>query len=443
MIPEETSKAQRGDLLALGFGTTVAMWAVGYVGRIPPAIAPNRLLLILMVACLFGGAVLAGQRTRRGWKAGLWTCLIAAGLNLLILGSLLGGDRPNSIVPSAAWWLPGFFLVAAIVGSVGGLIGTQLRSESAPQGNWTGAFAKVLVLATLLLLIIGGIVTGQEAGLAVVDWPNSYGYNMFLYPLSRMTGGIYYEHAHRLFGALVGLTTLALAVHIQRTDERNWVRRLGWVALAMVVVQGVLGGLRVTGRFTMASSPELTAPSITLAMVHGTLGQVFFATCVSLAVFTSSAWRRSMSPTMHSSAGTDRALSIALVLLLMLQIILGAILRHTAYGLWYHISLAVIVVLAAFNCGVRAWGIYADQPVVQRAGKGVIVATGIQLVLGLGAYAVVGATEHVYPRPWIDVVVTTAHQATGAVLLAAAVVLMLWSHRLLEPAPAAELRQAG
>ena len=94
--------------------------------------------------------------------------------------------------------------------------------------------------------------TSAEAGLAVADWPTSFGYNMFLYPFSRMTGGIYYEHAHRLLGALVGLTTLVLALFLQRVETRRWVRRLGWAALLMVVVQGVLGGLRVAQFIALA-----------------------------------------------------------------------------------------------------------------------------------------------------------------------------------------------
>ena len=121
------------------------------------------------------------------------------------------------------------------------------------------------------------MVTGQQAGLAVVDWPNSFGSNMFLYPLSRMTGGVFYEHAHRLLGSLVGLTTLVLAVFLWRTDERRGVKLLAAAALLLVIVQGVLGGLRVTGRFTSSMDPAHTDPNLTLAIVHGVTGQVFLS----------------------------------------------------------------------------------------------------------------------------------------------------------------------
>ncbi|MBW7939502.1 MAG: COX15/CtaA family protein, partial [Candidatus Omnitrophica bacterium] len=131
------------------------------------------------------------------------------------------------------------------------------------------------VAATFLLIIVGGLVTSNDAGLAVVDWPNSFGYNMFLYPLSRMTGGIYYEHAHRLFGSLVGITTLVITFHLFRVDQRKWVKNFSLLVLAVVIAQGILGGLRVTGKFTLATSPEEVAPSLTLALVHGVLGQFF------------------------------------------------------------------------------------------------------------------------------------------------------------------------
>ena len=106
---------------------------------------------------------------------------------------------------------------------------------------------------------VGWCERSTGTGLAVVDWPNSFGYNMFLYPFSRMTGGIYYEHAHRLFGALVGLTTVVLAAMLQVRDARPWVRRLGWATVALVGIQGLLGGLRVTGVLPRRARGDATA----------------------------------------------------------------------------------------------------------------------------------------------------------------------------------------
>jgi cytochrome c oxidase assembly protein subunit 15 len=96
------------------------------------------------------------------------------------------------------------------------------------------------------LLLSGGLVTSKGVGMTVPDWPNSYGYNMFLFPLSRWVGGIFYEHVHRLIASGVGLMTILLAISLWMTEPRKWVRVLGYIAVVTVVVQGVLGGLRVT-----------------------------------------------------------------------------------------------------------------------------------------------------------------------------------------------------
>lgn len=421
------------DVAAIAFGTTVSMWAVGYLCRLPPAIVPSWTLLLLLLACLLAGGFVAGHWTHRGWRGGLAAGLLASMLNLLILGGVLSGGAPDEARPSALWWAPGLFIISAVLGAVGAAAGRASRSQQTGTVNWVGAWAKVLVAATLLLLIIGGMVTGYEAGLSVVDWPNSFGCNMFLYPLSRMTGGVYYEHSHRLFGSLVGLTTLALAAYLQRTEGRRWLKRFTWLALVAVIVQGILGGLRVTGRFTLSASPEDTAPSITLAIIHGTVGQVFFAMTVSIAVFTSTAWNRPHASAERPSAGADRLLNTLLVGLLIVQLVLGAILRHMAGGLHIHISMAVVVILAAVNSGARAWGIYLDQPVLQRLGRTLLALAGVQAVLGILAYVAAGATAGIQPRPAVDVILTTAHQATGALVLAAATTLTLWSYRLLIP----------
>ena len=195
--------------------------------------------------------------------------------------------------------IPGSITVSSVLGAAGAELGSRLATGSKTHAGdleWVAAFARVAVVATLLLLAVGGLVTSTEAGLAVVDWPNSFGYNMFLYPFSRMTGPVYYEHAHRLFGALVGFTTLVLALILQRNDSRRWVRGLGWLSVGLVVLQGLLGGLRVTGRFTLSTSPDVMAPSTGLAMLHGVLGQLFFATVVALAVFSSPRWRAAGEP---------------------------------------------------------------------------------------------------------------------------------------------------
>ncbi len=127
-------------------------------------------------------------------------------------------------------------------------------------------------MATLLLISIGGLVTGFRAGMAVPDWPNTYGSNMFFYPLAKMTGGVFYEHAHRLLGSLVGLTTLVLAILLSIHRRSIGALVLVWIVGTFVVLQGVMGGFRVTDNSTH------------LAVVHGFFAHVILAGMVGVAV---------------------------------------------------------------------------------------------------------------------------------------------------------------
>ena len=425
------------DVLATGFGTTVAMWTVGYVCRLPPAVVPNAMMAAAMLACVVVGGFVAGRYGPRGWRGGLYVGIVSSLLNMLILGSLLTGDRPNQIVPSAMLWIPGAVFFSALLGAGGGAIGAR-SPRTHTDTNWSARFACTAAAATLLLLIAGGLVTSADAGLAVVDWPNSFGYNMFLYPLGRMTGGIYYEHAHRLFGSLVGLTVLVLALHVQRSGPSRWLKLYAWLTLLCVIVQGVLGGLRVTGRFTLSTSPHDTAPSITLAIVHGVFGQIVFGMIVSFTVLLSRHWQRPAALMNSASAATDRGLHVLLVCLLVIQLVLGALLRHISDGLLIHISTAAIVILLALACGLRAWGLYGDIPVLRRIGAGLVFMTAGQVFLGIAALVAVGLWSSLSTRPPAEVVLATAHQALGAAILACAVMLMLFHWRLVAPAnPAA------
>jgi cytochrome c oxidase assembly protein subunit 15 len=422
----------RGYVFALGFATTVSMWTVAYFGRLPAVLAPSWLILMVMLLAVAAWAWYAGRRTDEGWRAGVLVAGTAGLLNLLILGSLLrspdGGMRDAAI-----WWVPGSVLAVAVIGGVAAAMGSSSRSGEVEEGVWTPIFSKVAVAATFLLVVAGGLVTSEEAGLAVVDWPNTFGYSLFLYPLSRMTGGVYFEHAHRLFGALVGLTTLALAMRLWRTDARKWIHRLALVAMVMVVIQGIFGGLRVTGGFTLSTSAEEMAPSIGLAVVHGVFGQVFLALIVAIAVFTSRLWFTAGNPELRDSSAADRSLQAALVCTLLVQLVFGAIQRHVAQGLLIHITLAAVVAMLAIAVGSRAWGLYHGSWPIQRLGQTLMALVSVQVALGIAALAVTQGKALVGSPSTLEVTIATAHQATGAALLALSVMLMLWTRRLFHP----------
>jgi cytochrome c oxidase assembly protein subunit 15 len=412
-----------GDILALGFGTTVAMWAIAYVARLPVVLAPPAVVLCGLLAVLIGGGYVAGSRGARGVRGGAYSGALTGLLNLLVLGSFLSTEgRPNALVPSAGFWFPGSIVFSCLLGATGAWIGVRRKNPSQDPPDWTGALARVAVAATFLLLVAGGLVTGNQAGLAVVDWPNSYGYNMFLYPFARMTGGIYYEHAHRLLGALVGLTTAILAMLLARVETRAFVKRMGLAALALVIVQGVLGGLRVTEK------------NIYLAVAHGVTAQVFLSLLVAIAVVCTKTWRSDRAPLPSRRVGADRGLATMAIGAVLVQIVFGAIQRHLAVGLMLHVVFAFVVAALAITAGVRAWGFYPNEPALRRAGLTVIHATGAQLLLGFCAWIARGAaTSGALSLEW-KIVVTTLHQGMGAVVLASAVTLRLFLGRLLTDA---------
>ena len=431
-----TTPSQRSrtvELLVFGFGTSVAMWFSGYLARLPGIEAPSSVLGGVLLVCLAAGGWVAGRQGSGGLRLGLRAGLVTAALNLLVLGSLLGGGGGGGVRVSAVLWLPGSFLATAVLVGAGAAAGAASQASPSGPRDWPFWFAAVAAVATLLLLVVGGVVTSHKAGLAVVDWPNSFGTNMFLFPLSRMTGGVYYEHAHRLFGSLVGLTTVALAVVVHLSDRREWLRRFSLLAVAAVLAQGILGGLRVTGRLTLSADPSQTAPSLTLAIVHGVFGQLFFGMVVALAVFLSATFRSVAGPVTRRSAGVDRGLSALLASVLLVQLVLGAIQRHLAQGLLIHISLAVVVIGLAFACGSRAAGLYRDLKVLRSTGLLLSVAIALQVSLGILAVVAIGVENGpAGPAAW-QVALRAAHQATGAVLLACAISLAIWTRRLVTP----------
>src|ERR1039457_6749849 len=160
-----------------------------------------------------------------------------------------------------------------------------MKANTAIQTNpWLYWFAVLTALATLALIGIGGLVTSHEAGMSVPDWPTTYGYNMFLFPISKWLGGIFYEHSHRLLASLVGLMTTILAVWLWLKDSRPWMHWLGVIAFLLVVAQGVLGGLRVTMHMD------------SLGIFHGVLAQFFFVLTCAIALFTSRWWMERRTP---------------------------------------------------------------------------------------------------------------------------------------------------
>jgi len=269
-------------------------------------------------------------------------------------------------------------------------------------------FAHCLALvtagATFVLILFGGLVTNTGAALAVPDWPTTFGHNMFLYPWARMVGGIFYEHSHRLIGAVVGLLTLGLGAALWGAGGR--LRWLGLAAVAAVVVQGLLGGLRVV------------LLQGTLAILHGCLAQAFFGLLVAIALLTS----RAAPPALGELPSSTRALTLATAALVYVQIVFGALLTH-AGRIDLHLAgaLGVLALAPVVTARLRR----GDDPVAAPTARALLVLLGLQLLLGVGAF--VGRfSSLVLPGGAVTgLALPVAHRLTGSLILGAAVVLAL------------------
>src|SRR5246500_2199758 len=185
------------------------------------------------------------------------------------------------------------------------------------SSKWLNRFAWFICVAALLLICSGGMVTSKNVGLAVPDWPTTFGYHMFLFPVSKWVGGILFEHTHRLIASAVGFLTIILAIWLWRSENRRWVRNLGLITLAGVILQGILGGLRVT----MLKDE--------IGIFHACVAQAFLALLVVIALVTTNFWR-SLDEVEISSRkfAPIRFLAIAITLAIYVQLALGATMRH-------------------------------------------------------------------------------------------------------------------
>lgn len=427
-----------GDVLTVGFATTVCMWTCGFFTHQPGFAAPSVIVFFGMLVLLLAGGVAAGRFSNRGWIAGLGSGLVAGLLNLLILGSVIGQNIASGDLVTAVVWVPTAIVISMGLGGIGAALGTLWRRGRTTAVNWPFAFSLVTIVATTVLLSVGGMVTGYEAGLAVPDWPNTEGYNMFLYPLSKMTGGIYFEHAHRLLGSLVGLTTLTLMIYLIASRCTPAVRNIAIIAFVMVVAQGIMGGLRVTGRFTLSTEAVDMAPSTALAAAHGVFGQMFFATLAVLATMLTRTWQSDATAFPRRGIGMDRALGWVALATLLVQLVTGALVRHFAMlttGLVLHVTGAVIVLGLVGLFAVRAWGLNIEEKTraVRKLGLVLLIVCGAQLLFGLIAFVVILVEQQGAAPQTVQVLLTTLHQTTGALLLGVTASLVAWHYRLLIP----------
>lgn len=426
--------------LTVGLGTSVAMWLIGFLTHLPAFRSPPVVTGLLLFGALALGGAAAGRLVARrsAFGVGAISGGITSVVNLLVVGAVVASEQDHGAVRQDwAIIVAGSILFGAVVGAVSAFVSTRLSRGEAPPDDahsWLFRFGLVAAAAAVPVLLSGGLVTSTNAGLAVPDWPTSFSANMFLFPLSKMTGGIYYEHSHRLFGSLVGLTTLALLIAILVVEDRRWVKGAAGAAFLAVCAQGVLGGARVTAATGGdAAGAEISdhAGSLALAMIHGISAQLIFALLCVLAAFLSPSWRSAAAP---HDASPDRWLRLLTRLLLaavVLQLVLGSATRHFqhAHAMFTHIGFALVVTALAALAAFRAISRHREQPIIRRLGHASLHTLLLQLALGVVALVGVLPYEPGKTDPIWVVTVATAHQGIGALLLALAALLAAWSQR--------------
>jgi heme a synthase len=280
--------------------------------------------------------------------------------------------------------------------------------------RWLHSYAIFVACATFLLIIAGALVTGNDAGLSVPDWPTSFG----SFRMPRMVGGVKYEHGHRMIAGTVGILTLILALWIWKSEPRRWVRKMGIAAVLAIVAQALLGGITV-----------LFYLPVTISVSHACLAQLFFCIAASLALFTGRDWRWDDTEFEDTSTPSLRRLSVTTTALVFVQLLLGAAFRHHGFGIVPHILVAGLVTIGVLWLLVRVLSQFSSEPRLKRA---VFLLSGLlvlQVFLGIGSYLMLLSARNA-PQPLPAVVaVTTTHVAVGALVLASSLLLTLKIYR--------------
>lgn len=314
------------------------------------------------------------------------------------------------------------------------------RLSAEPENVWPHRWAVALACATFPLIWIGALVTTYDAGMAVEDWPNTYGYNLFLYPLRTWfygPWGLFIEHGHRLFGTLVGMLSIGFLVSTWRCKSRPILRWLGLVALFGAIGQGVLGGMRVH------------FDQVQLAKIHGCVGPAYFAFTVALAAVTSRLWQHGVVQNCATLPKIER-LAIMTTLLAYCQLVLGSQLRHlsaTAYpgnfrlALYFHLAVAATLLVHIVLLSVEVYRSQRTESSLLRPAGTLVVLIAMQLTLGVATWVLKygwpawlgnyqwAAGYTVLDGSLLQAMVTTAHVAIGSAILATSLLISVRSVR--------------
>ncbi|HEX5484304.1 MAG TPA: COX15/CtaA family protein [Terriglobia bacterium] len=303
------------------------------------------------------------------------------------------------------------------------------------RSRWLHRYAVFVACMTFLLLIAGALVTSNDAGLSVPDWPTSFG----SFRIPRMVGGVKFEDGHRMIAGFVAILTVILALALWAKEDRRWLRWLGGFAVLAVIIQAVLGGLGV-----------IFYLPLTLTVSHSCMAEIFFATMVSLAIFTSPKWRWEEAKASDPSTPSLRHAAVAVNVIILVQILLGAAYRnevqdlfageHLRHGVGVlpHIVFAGVVLAAVLYLLVRTLRLKTRNLRLLYPVFALVTLVVIQIFLGVGAYTMM-LLARAAPQPVTPVVLATVmHVAVGALVFVTSIVVTYQTYRFVAP-PATRL----
>lgn len=429
-------------ILTGAFGISVTLWVSWFLTHLPWVQLPEQVSLFgLLAVWLIGTAAFAGRGLAGRLFPSALMGLVTAAVGLLLLGTKLtehAGPDSNvaSVRPNAAMMAIGFLALGTVIGVIGGLAGRAMPFcrnvrgyEPLDSGDmdrvWLGRFALVTVASIFPLLLIGGLVTSTNSGMAVPDWPNTYGSNMFLYPLGpRARPDVFLEHSHRLFGTFAGLCIVVLTLLTLVYEPRRGMKIFACVLLAFVIGQGLLGAARVL------------KDTRYYGLMHGVLGQVLFALTVIFAAAMSRAARLGDGYQIAQENPTSKRVRIfatAAMHSTLLQLLFGAMYRHlrsdpgaenpskgAGHALMMHMAFSLVVVATASLAASAATSLKSERrdPLVRSLachGRALLVVILLQFCLGWITWSLGG--KNLTPEHTWQALLRTSHQANGAVLL--------------------------
>lgn len=296
--------------------------------------------------------------------------------------------------------------------------GATLKGIATTYNRGHHRLAVLLACWTFLLLIAGALVTSNDAGLSVPDWPTSFG---SWYKIPKLVGGVKFEHTHRMIAQGAGLLTIILAVWTWRVEKRRWLRILAYAAVGTVIAQGILGGITVLWYLPWQ-----------ISSAHAALAQTFFCIAVAMALFTGQGWLEEQPRVQFDQRRPSLfTLTLLSIFILYVQLILGAMFRHHGLSWWPHVLNAIVVCFILAWTAVRALSVYSQIEAVRRPAILMLSLMIAQLCLGFTAFLTRVAWGRNAVQPELPMVVSTvAHVAVGALLLATTVILAIqvWRH---------------